>query len=69
MGAENPGLEAYVELKTNKVIDSDRADAVFHKKLLKHWAQSYLLGVPVSSDCPPHLFRALQDSEGLILRR
>lgn len=49
MGAPNPGLDACVELKTNKVIDSDRADMVFHKKLLKHWAQSFLLGLPV---CP-----------------
>ncbi|RSH76626.1 Protein rai1 [Apiotrichum porosum] len=46
VGAPNPGLDACVELKTNKVIDSDRADMVFHKKLLKHWAQSFLLGVP-----------------------
>lgn len=59
VGAPNPGLEACVELKTNKVIDSERADGVFHKKLLKHWAQSYLLGIPVcyivdallTSDC------------------
>jgi hypothetical protein len=36
-----------VELKTNKVIDSEKADHIFHKKLLKHWAQSFLLGVPV----------------------
>ncbi|TXT13195.1 hypothetical protein VHUM_01596 [Vanrija humicola] len=44
-GSPNPGLEACVELKTNKVIESERHDAVFHKKLLKHWAQSFLLGV------------------------
>lgn len=47
-GSPNPGLEHCVELKTNKVIDSERADGAFHKKLLKHWAQSYLLGIPVS---------------------
>ncbi|TXT14860.1 uncharacterized protein COLE_01053 [Cutaneotrichosporon oleaginosum] len=46
VGEPNPGLDATVELKTNKVIDSERADAIFLKKLLKHWAQSFLLGVP-----------------------
>ncbi|KAL1407664.1 decapping endonuclease targeting mRNA [Vanrija albida] len=44
-GTPNPGLSSTVELKTNKVIESERHDAVFHKKLLKHWAQSFLLGV------------------------
>ncbi|KAL7421087.1 decapping endonuclease targeting mRNA [Cryptotrichosporon argae] len=44
-GASHPGLAACIELKTNKVIENERQDAVFHKKLLKHWAQSYLLGV------------------------
>lgn len=47
-GEPNPGLEGTIELKTNKVIDSEKADWIFHKKLLKHWAQSFLLGVPVS---------------------
>ncbi|GMK55772.1 hypothetical protein CspeluHIS016_0208280 [Cutaneotrichosporon spelunceum] len=46
VGAPNPGLDATVELKTNKVVDSERADRIFLKKLLKHWAQSFLLGVP-----------------------
>lgn len=51
VGEPNPGLDSTVELKTNKVIDSDRADSIFCKKLLKHWAQSFLLGVPVSVEC------------------
>ncbi|WWD21178.1 hypothetical protein CI109_105662 [Kwoniella shandongensis] len=46
IGSPHPGLERTVELKTNKVIENERQDAVFHKKLLKHWAQSWLLGVP-----------------------
>ncbi|BEJ00674.1 hypothetical protein CcaverHIS631_0505310 [Cutaneotrichosporon cavernicola] len=46
VGSPNPGLDATVELKTNKVINSERADKIFLKKLLKHWAQSFLLGVP-----------------------
>ncbi|KAK9481306.1 RAI1 like PD-XK nuclease-domain-containing protein [Lipomyces japonicus] len=39
-------LDHYVELKTNKVIQTDRDANLFEKKLLKIWAQSYLLGVP-----------------------
>ena len=35
-----------MELKTNKVIENPKQDMIFHKKLLKHWAQSWLLGVP-----------------------
>lgn len=52
VGAPNPGLEATVELKTNKVVNSERTNAIFVKKLLKHWAQSFLLGVPVSHESP-----------------
>lgn len=48
-GTPNPGLNKCVELKTNKVINDERGDNIFHKKLLKHWAQSFLLGIPVSS--------------------
>lgn len=45
-GTPHPGLQACVELKTHKVIDSNRMDSIFHKKMLKFWAQSWLLGVP-----------------------
>ncbi|EKD04237.1 enzyme regulator [Trichosporon asahii var. asahii CBS 8904] len=45
-GTPNPGLSKCVELKTNKVINDERGDNIFHKKLLKHWAQSFLLGIP-----------------------
>lgn len=37
----------YVELKTSKQLTSPRAKATFERhKLLKFWAQSFLLGVP-----------------------
>ncbi|KAK9448813.1 RAI1 like PD-XK nuclease-domain-containing protein [Limtongia smithiae] len=42
---DNP-LDHYVELKTNKVIQSDRDAMAFENKLFKVWAQSFLLGVP-----------------------
>ncbi|KAG0239220.1 Histone H2A.Z [Actinomortierella wolfii] len=42
----NP-LDDYVELKTSRVITSEREQTSFEKfKLLKFWAQSYLAGVP-----------------------
>lgn len=46
-GSPNPGLQACIELKTNKVVDNEKSDSIFRKKLLKHWAQSFLLGIPV----------------------
>ncbi|KAK9240766.1 RAI1 like PD-XK nuclease-domain-containing protein [Lipomyces kononenkoae] len=42
---DNP-LEHYVELKTNRVIQSDRDASTFENKLFRVWAQSFLLGVP-----------------------
>ncbi|KAK9244269.1 RAI1 like PD-XK nuclease-domain-containing protein [Lipomyces tetrasporus] len=42
---DNP-LDHYVELKTNRVIQSDRDASAFENKLLRVWAQSFLLGVP-----------------------
>lgn len=45
-GEPHPGLEGCMELKTNKVIETEKQDMIFHKKMLKHWAQSWLLGVP-----------------------
>ncbi|GHJ88422.1 hypothetical protein NliqN6_4824 [Naganishia liquefaciens] len=35
-----------VELKTNMAMESQRQRSNFERKLMKHWAQSYLLGVP-----------------------
>lgn len=35
-----------VELKTNMVLSTAKQRSIFERKLLKHWAQSYLLGVP-----------------------
>ncbi|WVF65405.1 hypothetical protein IAT40_000132 [Kwoniella sp. CBS 6097] len=46
MGTPHPGLNKCVELKTNKVIYNEKQDNIFHKKMLKHWAQSWLLGIP-----------------------
>ncbi|WVW79529.1 hypothetical protein I302_101498 [Kwoniella bestiolae CBS 10118] len=45
-GTPHPGLDQCVELKTNKVIENEKQEFTFHKKLLKHWAQSWLLGIP-----------------------
>ncbi|WWD06912.1 hypothetical protein V865_005009 [Kwoniella europaea PYCC6329] len=45
-GSPHPGLDKCVELKTNKVIENEKQEFTFHKKLLKHWAQSWLLGIP-----------------------
>ncbi|GAO46002.1 RAI1-domain-containing protein [Saitoella complicata NRRL Y-17804] len=43
---ENPSSH-YCELKTNKLINTDRDRTSFERyKLLKFWAQSFLLGVP-----------------------
>ncbi|KAK9475012.1 RAI1 like PD-XK nuclease-domain-containing protein [Dipodascopsis tothii] len=39
-------LDHYAELKTNRTIGSDRDATAFESKLLKVWAQSFLLGVP-----------------------
>lgn len=36
----------WVELKTSKQIRSDKDRARFEEKLLKYWAQSFLVGVP-----------------------
>lgn len=66
VGAPHPGLDGCMELKTNKVIENERQEGIFHKyvgivpsmdaklmtyrKMLKHWAQSWLLGISV---CAP----------------
>ncbi|RXK35825.1 hypothetical protein M231_06919 [Tremella mesenterica] len=46
IGSPHPGLDKCMELKTSKVIENEKQDLIFHKKMLKHWAQSWLLGVP-----------------------
>ncbi|KAG9017208.1 decapping endonuclease targeting mRNA [Tulasnella sp. 427] len=38
--------DTFVELKTSQVIRNQRDDQRFRAKLLKYWAQSYLLGIP-----------------------
>ena len=35
----------YIELKTNRILDSERMEWKFSKKLLRVWAQSYLIGI------------------------
>lgn len=42
---DNP-LDHYVELKTNQIISHDNGARNFERKLLRVWAQSFLLGVP-----------------------
>ena len=43
----NNDQSSYVELKTNRVLDHPRQEVNFEKhKLLRVWAQSYLLGIP-----------------------
>ncbi|WVQ73673.1 hypothetical protein IAR50_003253 [Cryptococcus sp. DSM 104548] len=55
----NPGLHETVELKTNKVITNEWQEKTFLKKLLKHWAQSWLLGTP-------HLMVGYRDDAGIL---
>lgn len=31
VGAEHPGLEACIELKTNKVVENEKQEVIFHK--------------------------------------
>lgn len=39
-------LRKYIELKTSRVVDSERTQNSFTKyKVMKFWAQSFLLGV------------------------
>ncbi|CDZ97812.1 Nuclear 5'-3' exoribonuclease-interacting protein, Rai1p [Phaffia rhodozyma] len=57
-GTYNGTLRNAIELKTNRLIRSDRDEVFFEKKLLKHWAQSFLLSIPTimigfRSDRPP----------------
>lgn len=58
-GAEMDGIESwkpvkepvtwkninFVELKTNRIIETGRQDLIFRKKLLKWWCQSFLVGI------------------------
>jgi len=40
-------LQGFVELKTNRFIENQRQQTTFHRfKLLKWWAQSFLVGIP-----------------------
>ncbi|XP_076033077.1 decapping and exoribonuclease protein-like isoform X2 [Oratosquilla oratoria] len=40
-------MDSFVELKTSKLIETDRDDRTFRRfKIKKWWAQSYLVGIP-----------------------
>lgn len=50
---ETPGVQSptsvhsrYVELKTSRVLQSEHDQVKFERKMLKLWAQSFLLGIP-----------------------
>ncbi|RIB30430.1 RAI1 like PD-XK nuclease-domain-containing protein [Gigaspora rosea] len=43
----NPIVDKYIELKTSKIVESEKDTFNFEKyKLLKIWAQSFLIGIP-----------------------
>lgn len=45
---ETPGAPTnWVELKTSAEISNPNGEAGFHRKLMKYWIQSFLLGVPI----------------------
>lgn len=45
--SSNDPLVSFIELKTSKVVTSDRADRSLRKyKLMKWWSQAYLTGIP-----------------------
>jgi RAT1-interacting protein len=52
-------LNHYVELKTTRVVDSVRSARAFERKLLRTWAQSFLIGVP-------RVVYAFRDGTGII---
>lgn len=35
----------FIELKTNRIIETGRQDVFFRKKLLRWWCQSFLVGI------------------------
>ena len=46
MAFNSEGKQRYVELKTNRILDYPRQEVNFKRfKLLKWWAQSYLIGI------------------------
>ncbi|ODQ63265.1 putative suppressor of exonuclease defects [Nadsonia fulvescens var. elongata DSM 6958] len=52
-------LPHYVELKTSKVIRTEKDAANFEKKLLKSWAQSFLLGIKT-------IIYGFRDEDGIV---
>lgn len=52
-------LDHYIELKTTRVVDSPRSARTFERKLLRSWAQSFLIGVP-------RVFYAFRDGPGIV---
>lgn len=54
--------ESYVELKTSRIMDNQRAHRNFaNYKLIKYWAQSYMAGVPT-------IVCGLRDDNGIVRR-
>ncbi|CAG8777930.1 19989_t:CDS:2 [Cetraspora pellucida] len=57
----NP-VEKYIELKTSKVIEKDKDTFNFERyKLLKFWAQSFLIGIP-------KIIVGFRDNEGCVIK-
>lgn len=60
-GIEHKHQRQFIELKTSKVIDSEKAQHNFQRyKLLKFWIQSYLAGVPT-------IFCGFRDDKGMVV--
>ncbi|KAK0739844.1 RAI1 like PD-XK nuclease-domain-containing protein [Apiosordaria backusii] len=58
---KTPGAKIdWVELKTSKVTQSNRDQFNFNRKLMKFWAQSFLLGVP-------RIIVGFRDKDGMLL--
>ncbi|KAL7753456.1 decapping endonuclease targeting mRNA [Sorochytrium milnesiophthora] len=60
---QQPGKETrgYIELKTSRVIENERQQMSFDRKLLKFWAQSFLAGIP-------KVIVGFRDDDGMLLR-
>ncbi|KAF7845999.1 hypothetical protein BT93_L5649 [Corymbia citriodora subsp. variegata] len=62
MRSEDPSRQVpWVELKTSAEITSEKEGVKFERKLLKFWAQSFLLGVP-------KIVVGFRDQQGTLLR-
>lgn len=52
-------LENYMELKTSRIITDQKGYRNFDRKLMRTWAQSFLLGVP-------HIVYGFRDDKGIL---